>query len=624
MQVLKSPRSCCLLFASALMMCSFSASAAEDNWRAYEVYDPEIRTEVIYRGGTGENPTLYNHCASAEWLDGKFYVIWQANALNEEGQPGQALYVSTSEDFANWSQPEKIIGVDVGSYRPASNFIPKQPNLVRVGDELWCVWHAWGGGSPTATDPQMAQQKSSDGWTRWGGGGTSIRLARLKAGQDTWSDEEIQSWVMRDGRRYLGYTSQNPVLLSSGRVVVPVTYIEKDPQPGLLPHRFVAFLYTDDNGGNWAMSEEVDYPGDHNAVWEPHLYEQADGTLRIVVRNMTRSRNKIAQNNILTTTGSGVEKGSVLRMEHDLKPMQIETISERPQVMVPETPGGHFVMLHHDVIANQVVYANRENLAAYFSRSGGDDFVAGTSLTPRGEIASYAQGLLHDGNLYVAYTSGATYEPRSIHAITVSPLPSAENYYIFPRRKEIMDMRETRRPVSWQRHNSNYVYEVPKQETNGAKSFLVVEERGVAGVDTDTCDLGAGEALEVVLPFTVDKMPDWGNLILCSFGDGTPVRVGIPSNRDGVLYVQADEGWVPALQLPEGTLTATLRMKFGADAFSIAVDGGEAKVFQNPERQSSARFYLGDGYEVDFTESNRKTRFLVDLDGFRTRVTDTF
>ncbi len=568
----------------------------EDGWRCYTVYKPTIEYSTVYQAGSGAIKTLYNHCSSIEWFDGRFWVVWQGNRSNHEGCPGQVLYISYSENGLNWSTPETFTGPGHKSFPMSVSIVPKQPNLVKVNNQLWCVWHAWGGGT------------------------TSIRIARLEKGATSWVDQEIQSWILRNGKKYFGYTSQDPVVLKSGRVAIPAVYIEKDPENKRYPARFAAITYSDDNGETWSESNPVDFPGDHNAVWEPCVYEQADGILRMLVRNLSRSRNKDPQKNLLTTTGTGSQKDSPMVFEQDLKYMRIETITERPSVLNPVQEGGHYIMIHHDLVADEVVYANRENISLFFSRSGSDDFVAGTSLTPRGEVASYAQGVLHGNALYVSYTRGLTYEPRSIQVAKVSPLPDPSAYYIFPRRKDVLDMERCDAPVFWERKNVNYSYDVPSLISERGRPTVLFTERGTAGVDTDVVDLFHGDQLEVMFSFDVRKLPYRGNLILCTFGDKIPVRIGIPSNRPNQLYVESAEGWVHAFDLEVISSTNSLMLCFGEESFSVALNDGEKKIFRNPSVNMAPRLYLGDGYETDFTESNRGSEFRIELNSFKTRV----
>jgi hypothetical protein len=339
----------------------------------------------------------------------------------------------------------------------------------------------------------------------------------------------------------------------------------------------------------------------------------------MLVRNMSRSRNKDPQKNLLTSVGDGAAQGSVMVFEPDLDYMRLETISERPQVLPPGPAGSRYILIHHDVVADEVVYDNRENVALFFSRTGGDDFVAGAGVTPRGEIASYAQGVRFDDSLYISYTHGRVYRPRSIRVARVTPLPAADGFYIFPRRKDMLDMERRPPPVHWERHNPDYVYHVPRVVESEAGPRLRFSERGTAGVETDPVDLSNGDRLEVELTFAIRRMPYRGNLVLCTFGDRIPVRIGIPSNRPEQLYVQCAEGWRPAFDM-DGAVSGRLDLEFGGDSFRVSLNDNTAKSFPNPSPEMAPRLYLGDGYETDFTESNRGAVFDVDLSSFRTRV----
>jgi hypothetical protein len=87
-----------------------------------------------------------------------------------------------------------------------------------------------------------------------------------------------------------------------------------------------------------------------------------------------------------------------------------------------------------------------------------------------------------------------------------------------------------------------------------------------------------------------------------------------------MLYVYTVDGWVPAIPLTGASPRMSIKMAFGKNRFTIQAVGGTPREFENPSTQKSARLYLGDGYEVDYVESNRGAEFLVHLESFKTRV----
>jgi hypothetical protein len=145
----------------------------------------------------------------------------------------------------------------------------------------------------------------------------------------------------------------------------------------------------------------------------------------------------------------------------------------------------------------------------------------------------------------------------------------------------------------------------------------VLSECGSAGVEIDPVLFKEGERLKIAFDFKVVKAQTHGNLVLCSFGSRIPIRIGIPGNRPGFLYAYSRYQWEPVSAVDMKGWN-TLNICFGKDDFSVSINGAEAVSFINPVRFPEQRFYLGEGYEVDFFESNRGSEFIIDLDSFYT------
>ena len=125
--------------------------------------------------------------------------------------------------------------------------------------------------------------------------------------------------------------------------------------------------------------------------------------------------------------------------------------------------------------------------------------------------------------------------------------------------------------------------------------------------------------LEVEFNFKIDAHQKTGDLILCSFGDKLPVRIGVPSNRPDTLYVYTDTGW-KKMGLLRSADWQNLQIVFQRDQFVVTLNEESAR-FHYPANGMSSRFYLGDGYEVDRQyPSNADSVFKIDLLSFKTRV----
>ena len=109
---------------------------------AYKLYKPSVSHHAIHEGKFEKGHYPYNHMASVEWFDGKFYAVWGGNPnTHRESQPGQVLLLSTSEDFAHWTDPVEFVGLGAENPVVDPKGVQWQPNLLNYYDEeLWCLW----------------------------------------------------------------------------------------------------------------------------------------------------------------------------------------------------------------------------------------------------------------------------------------------------------------------------------------------------------------------------------------------------------------------------------------------------------------------------------------------------
>lgn len=576
--------------------------------RQYSFYDPEISHQMIYEGKlTGDGETAYNHCASLAYFNGQFYCVWDSHKTNYEGRDGQKILLSISEDFIHWTHPVNFVGP---GYAENPLITPQyrqwQPNLINYMDkELWCLWYLCS--EPGVYLTTLSAQKDA----KW--------VNRKLFDTFTIPADDPSTYA---GEVTSGFPSQNPFILSSGRVVAPLTLnggvIQEYSRYNYKP-RWNAVLYTDDHGKTWEMSGLTSNPIDMNGMWEPFVHEQADGKLRMFMRNRTKAHMD-PKERMLTTTGVGVEKGSEIIFDPDVQYSGVETLNTRMQVL--KLTSGRYAMIMHDVYTKERAYHARLNAALHFSRTGKNDFVAGPGFNRKGTVAMYPQGIEHDGKIYVAYTLGDYgynhSEPLSIEGAIVDPAPAPDKFYIWPREKDVVNLEYSREKEYWMRKNK-YVYQRPQLTQRDGKKVISFSQRGTAGVEIDPVDFSKGQRLTVKFDFTIDKLQSLGNLILCSFGDVEPIRIGMPANRKGFLYVQEKTGFRPVGKVNLNTWTE-IEITFTADYFTVAVNGNPPRRFVNPIVHPRPRLYLGDGYEVDYHESNRGSEFVISLDDFTTCV----
>ncbi|MEI6232840.1 MAG: sialidase family protein [Planctomycetota bacterium] len=588
----------------AVLVLAVHVCAAENS---YEFYQPQVTHVTIHEGKLAEGHFAYNHMPSVEWFDGRYHAVWGAHAETVlEGKPGQVNVWTTSTDFTQWSAPQHLAHTGPGALARDPLCVQWQPNLLNFHDrQLWCVW------SFNSKVPEL------DG----------LYLSTLDKGSGDWHHRRIQRRQDVNGMSCSIFASQNPVLLSSGRVLAPVTLNYREPkrdagagQPASgTVRRFNACFYTDDGGATWACSNPISTVEDAEAQWEPFFYEQSDGNLRVFMRNFTKGI-PLGTQWRLTTVGSGAALGTPVSFPNDPIYSFMETVNCRPQIF--RLDGGRYCLLQQDALVNHRDYSTRLNVALHFSRSGNDDFVAGPPVSRPGTISAYPQGVAHGGNIYLAYTMGPGTQPRSIEGAIVTPAPLAGRYYVWPRSKEILKMQDIADETGKKnvvRTNPDARTALPRIKTVDERKAIQFNARASAGVDIDPVDFAAGQTLEFQFETHVLRLQPVGTLIFCSLGDRIPIRLGMPANRPGKLYAYTRNQWEPvgdfALQQWH-TLRVTVR---GTD-FTVSCDGHVSKTFPNPLVNPQPRLYLGDSFEVDYIYSLSGSEFLVDLASLHSHV----
>jgi hypothetical protein len=576
-------------------------------WRKYSFYEPSIKHVTVYQGSLEPGNTAYNHCASLAFFNGKFYCIWDSHVENFEGKDGQKILLSTSDDFSDWTFPVNFVGPGhADNHLVTPQFRQWQPNLVNYKDkELWCFWYLCS--EPGTYMSYLTAQPGA----KW------VNRKLFDTYQIPADDVSTHA-----PEQTSGFPSQNPILLDSGRVLVPLTFnghVFEQFGKKNYKCRWNAVLYSDDDGKTWEVSNGVSLPNDMNAMWEPHVYQQKDGKLRMFMRNRT-SQGMDPKMRMLTTTGVGAEKGQKVEFDPDAQFSFVETLNTRMHVI--PLSSGRYTMIMQDVYTPDRCYHARINGALYFSRSGENDYVAGPRFSPRGEVIMYPQGIEYDNKIYVVYTLGDYglnhTEPLSIGGTIIDPAPDPDKFYVWPRDKEIADFDYNKDEEYWHRTNK-YIYERPQLENIDQRKAIRFRQRGCAGLETDVIDFANGQKLEINMDVKITRLQDLGNLIIFSFGDQIPVRIGMPSNRSGFLYAYSREQWqkICPIELNEWL---SLKVVFSGESFTVEAGENDRVTFANPVVDPSPRLYLGDGYEVDYHESNRGSEFFIDIDSLRTVV----
>lgn len=295
-----------------------------------------------------------------------------------------------------------------------------QPNLIIVRDELLAVWC----------------QNSRDVFN-------GCYVSKLSDPDGKWANQRL-TWdgnpqPLMDGKRWRLFPTQNPIQLRSGRVLAPVTTMGPGAADApTLPERFArvknwlalekrdSVLYTDD-GQTWHVSPGAVQPTRTWAQWEPTVWELSDGTVMMFARNNDfRGRPEAGTRPAEMLLRSKSADRGVTWTPHEYVPL--ETVCSRMHVL--PAGGDRFMMVHNDWPA-EVFVRDRLNLALFFNRGCGINFVAGPGLTDHEPFVMYPMMWLRDNSVAISYSQGNT--PRSIKVVHVSPLPDPKRYYLFPR-----------------------------------------------------------------------------------------------------------------------------------------------------------------------------------------------
>ncbi|MHC4124772.1 MAG: hypothetical protein ACYSSI_14440, partial [Planctomycetota bacterium] len=178
------------------IICLNSSILASGTHRQYDLYEPELSYATIYNGKYDPNSgkLSYNHCASIEHFNGRFYVVWQGNTSGIERAQGTNLWLKTSKDFKTWSEPKKFLCSPQTCTKPFSEPTTQvQPGLLNYKNkELWCFF---------------LHQRSNelDG----------VYLSRLKPDGKWHNTRILPRSINIKGKKYSAYTSVNPYIFSS-------------------------------------------------------------------------------------------------------------------------------------------------------------------------------------------------------------------------------------------------------------------------------------------------------------------------------------------------------------------------------------------------------------------------
>ena len=465
---------CALFCCFPVFSAASQSAAASDGWRSYEVYQPTVTRHAVIDAQTHSHK--YNHCSTIAWYQDRWFCLWGSHNPQIEHAPGQRLVFSTSRDGRTWTPIERLFSnakyCENPVLYPEGKGHQWQPNLGVVDGELWVLWNH--GGS-------VHDSKRPDG-TR----GEDLRglyFSRLKSVDGKWINRRLE-WDGQvlprvDGKQYHMASTQNLYRLRSGRVLAPVTLRGERQRADDAPEgvsdwwaveKLNAVIYTDDLGKTWHLSSTCQTPGFSWIQWEPTVWEQPDGSVMMFARNNTNwnlghgkpTSGQYLLWSISRDQGQTWTPHRYVPMESVCSRMHVAPLDGRGvwETAKPDDDfsGRRLVMLHNDAPGAVHSWAEaRTNLALFFTRGGGFDFVAGNNISAHQPRACYPQMWRHDDTLAVSYTTSDP-DARSIYVALISPLPKPDRYYLFPRSNDVpRTARPQRDGNAWTFHGGQHV-----------------------------------------------------------------------------------------------------------------------------------------------------------------------
>jgi 3'-phosphoadenosine 5'-phosphosulfate sulfotransferase len=404
----------CLSIAVIVFWISGAVFAAEP----LPIYQPKVKMADIYFHHPGAKPALkYNHDVDIVKFKGKFFAAWNANEATGEDVPGQYNFLSVSDDFEHWSAPVRLFTRDAAAENPVETDNQWQPIFINWRDEtLFCAWCDY-----NARKTYIAT--STDG----------VR----------WRNREVPTAPPSLAGKVVGFPTNHGLLTRKGVMMFPCSLPMVEAKCIVGHTRYAGVLLSSDGGKTWTWSEPIEalpwsklgekpaeFGGELVAIWEPMLFEQADGRIGLLIRNSTAQDNperaeKPHRMLLYATSGDHGRTWTKARS------VEVDTICSRNFTTSGVGTRDSLLMVMNDnnVRVPERISRDRFFLSLYCSPvSEPDLLLPGPIVQPGSGYAFYPNGFVADGKLYVAYTY-----PRGIHCSVIEPLPDFTRPFLLPR-----------------------------------------------------------------------------------------------------------------------------------------------------------------------------------------------
>jgi len=392
-------------------------------WRALAaeslpIYQPTVKTADIYFHHPGAKPALkYNHDVDIVKFKGKFFAAWNANETRAEDVPGQYNFLSVSDDFERWSAPVRLVTRDAAAENPVESDNQWQPCFINWRDEtLFCAWC-----DDNARKTYIAT--STDG-TRW-------------------RNREVPTAPPSLASQVVGFPTNHGLLTAKDVMMFPCSLPMVEAKCIVGHTRYAAVLLSHDAGKTWTWSEPIEalpwskigekpaeFGGELVTIWEPMLFEQADGQIGLLIRNSTAQDNpeRAEKPHRMLLYATSSDHG---RTWTKARTVEVDTICSRNYAVSGVGTRDSLLMVMNDnnVRVPDRISHDRYFLALYCAPVCDPDLLLpGPVIQPQGGTAFYPNGFVDHGKLYVAYTY-----PAGIHSSIIEPPPDFTRPFLLPR-----------------------------------------------------------------------------------------------------------------------------------------------------------------------------------------------
>ena len=564
----------------------------------FKYYNPLFSQNPVYSESSGEY--LYNQYPSIEFFNGKYYVAWSGSAIPEGGSSPQYILISQSNDLISWKNPPWILNdpQDCNNALNANEPVEWTPQLYNYHDEeLWCIWNTYDEINGSAT--HIATLRKDD--IKWSYRGPVLSTHIVQCSESTY------------GKSGLGYKfcpTSKPIFASqSKRYIIPgIFWRWTGPHVNDGNQKWVGFIYNNDVEAdllNWeVVPDYVSTLSEPGAVGSATLHIQSDGIYRVFM-GQNIPENTLVYQKMCTTTGTDTpfEFNTIANYSH------VETTTDRP--FTTRLPSGRYLMLKHNTFTYRTDFDSYKGMAFYFSKTGKDNFVAGPFIDDRTKLISSPQAIEHDGKIICIYST--TNESTGNKEIYVSyadaPYPEKKYVYLAAKNKIKYDKYYYPLYIKTGEFETSY----PSIEVDNS---IIMEDGGRAGVDISDIDFDNGDILNMKFQVKIDVLPKLSSLIIFSFGDKFPVRVGVPSNRPGYLYAYCSRKWHRMGVYPKNQYF-NLEVEIDKKKLRARIDDGMWFVCDHDTGILNQTLYIGNNTQQNIYQENEDTTlFRVRLNTF--------